>query len=156
MSRKSFFCFISFICKTNKKEKEKKRALPEFNNILTISASPTFVAKYNGGTPSSDGNCISLGRTCKFTSAPSFISSVASFKSLYLKISWIGTCVTKSCQVRRYVILKLLKHNINMNKIFIILINFLNNHLWHHLTNVPFCKKKKKKYLSDKVYMYIW
>lgn len=70
------------------KQKGKKRALPEFNNNLTISASPTFVAKYNGGTPSSDGNCISLGRTCKFTSAPTFISSVASFNSLYLKFSW--------------------------------------------------------------------
>lgn len=111
------------------KKKGKKRALPEFNNNLTISASPTFVAKYNGGTPSSDGNCISLGRTCKFTSAPTFISSVASFNSLYLKFSWIGTCITNSCPSRRYVISKLFKHKVNINKICLNLINFLNNHL---------------------------
>lgn len=82
----SFLLFHLYVKQTQKGEQ--KRTLPDFNNNLTISASPTFVAKYNGGTPSSDGNCISLGRTCKFTSAPSFISSVASFNSLYLKFSW--------------------------------------------------------------------
>lgn len=85
---KKNYSFLLFHLYVKQKKKGKKRALPEFNNNLTISASPTFVAKYNGGTPSSDGNCISLGRTCKFTSAPSFIRSVASFNSLYLKFSW--------------------------------------------------------------------